>query len=56
MEKTKNYEGHPVCHNCKPGSLHCMWEASPCYGEWCGIVPGTGPWYDEDEDEKEPAV
>lgn len=30
------------CANCG-GRMRCTNPSSPCYGEFCGIYPGTGP-------------
>ena len=38
-----------ACRNCK-GGLHCYNGRSQCYGTWCGIYPGTGPWYDSEKE------
>lgn len=39
-----------ACNNCK-GSLHCFNFNSPCYLNYCGIYPGTGPRKDGEKKE-----
>lgn len=50
MKDNYNYSCEP-CKNCR-GGMHCYKDSSPCSGTWCGIYPGTGPWREEDDEER----